>query len=275
MTPVKVKVDKKSGGWWVPKPKEEATQPAPSERASRPPPTKQKSMSTLVSKHTSTATKEHPRMPVRAKTTLTNVPTRPARSNSVNVKKLPKPPSRSGTMDSTISVKSPETQAAESSSTEPSEFYKISPMSSFSPYLRSHHHHRRSAGMVAKRMWCSRIPYHRTPEGHDHLECHSHHRWQHSCHSRNRRRCGRCHLGVGGCTCSRRCSRRCWKLDQGAAGDETERDPGGHCWSRIKVGDRVLPLLKSLHSMYQLLLRRICIFVFYINSLYSELKKSI
>jgi len=119
MTPVKVKVDRKSGSWWVPKPKEEATAPSSSERASRPPPTKQKSMSTLVSKHTNTATKEHPRMPVRAKTTLTNVPTRPARSNSVNVKKLPKPPSRSGTMDSTISVKSPETQAAENSSTEP------------------------------------------------------------------------------------------------------------------------------------------------------------
>jgi len=121
MTPVKVKVEKKSGNWWVSKTKEESPQPSrqQSSQNSRPAPTKQKSMPYLAHSHTQTGKKEHPRMPVRAKTTLANVP---SRSNSVSVKKLPRAPMRSGTMDSTVStvsVKSPETQAAEASSTEP------------------------------------------------------------------------------------------------------------------------------------------------------------
>ena len=99
--------EKKTGGWWVTKTKEE-----PKEEASPRSPVKQKSMSNLLSSsRTNTVKKEQPPVPVRANTTTLSL--MPKRSNTVmTMKKLPPTPSRSNTA-LTISVKSPAVKAAE------------------------------------------------------------------------------------------------------------------------------------------------------------------
>jgi hypothetical protein len=105
MEPLKIH-EKKSGGWWVTKTKEESTEASPRS------PVKQKSMSDLLSFRSGTVKKEQPPGPVRSNTTMSSCV--PTRSNSV-MKKLPPTPSRSNTTNPTISIniKSPATKAAE------------------------------------------------------------------------------------------------------------------------------------------------------------------
>jgi len=103
MEPLKIH-EKKAGGWWVTKVKEEPKEASPRS------PVKQKSMSNLLSSYTNTIQKEQPPLPVRSNTTSSFMPTR---SNTITVKKLPPTPSRFNTTNSTISIKSPATKAEE------------------------------------------------------------------------------------------------------------------------------------------------------------------
>jgi len=96
MEPLKIH-EKKAGGWWVTKVKEEPKEASPRS------PVKQKSMSNLLSSHA--VNKEQPPVPVRSNTTTSSF--MPSRSNTITVKKLPPTPSRSNTTNATISIKSP------------------------------------------------------------------------------------------------------------------------------------------------------------------------
>ena len=102
MEPLKIH-EKKAGGWWVTKVKEEPKEASPRS------PVKQKSMSNLLSSHA--VNKEQPPVPVRSNTTTSSF--MPSRSNTITVKKLPPTPSRSNTTNATISIKSPATKAEE------------------------------------------------------------------------------------------------------------------------------------------------------------------
>lgn len=103
MEPVKIH-EKKFGGWWVTKTKEEPKEQNPPRS-----PVKQRSMSNLLSLNSNIARKEQPPVPVRSNTTLSG--TISTVSNAITIKKLPPtPPLRSNT---TISIKSPATKEAE------------------------------------------------------------------------------------------------------------------------------------------------------------------
>src|SRR5882762_10132438 len=97
MEPLKIH-EKKAGGWWVTKVKEEPKGPSPRS------PVKQKSMSNLLSSSTITVRKAHPPLPVRSNTTTTSLL---KRSNTITVKKLPPTPPDSNAKSLAISVKSP------------------------------------------------------------------------------------------------------------------------------------------------------------------------
>jgi len=109
MEPVKIH-EKKSGGWWVMKVREEPKETPPRT------PVKQKSMSNLLSSRTNTLKKEQPPVPVRSNTTLSDV--RHRRSNTVTRKRLPPTPSHSNLKNPTISVRSAATKATEDKTTD-------------------------------------------------------------------------------------------------------------------------------------------------------------
>lgn len=143
MEPVKIH-EKKFGGWWVTKTKEESKkQDLPRS------PVKQRSMSNLLS--SSIAEKEQPPVPVRSNTTLSSI--MPTRSNTVTIKKLPPtPPLRSNT---TISIKSPATKEAEDKTIDTSELSVPLDHQPFSSRINHSRHNHRNPSLASERMQCA------------------------------------------------------------------------------------------------------------------------
>jgi len=137
MEPLKIH-EKKSGGWWVTKTKQEAKEVPPHS------PVKQKSMSNLLAASTR---KEQPPVPVRSNTTLS---IRPTRSNTVIIKKLPPTPARANT---TISIKSPATKEAEDKTIDTSKLSVPFDRQSFSSRINIRRHNHRGPSMAVERMF--------------------------------------------------------------------------------------------------------------------------
>jgi hypothetical protein len=142
MEPVKIH-EKKFGGWWVTKTKEDPKEQVPPRS-----PIKQKSMSNLLSSSSNIAKKEQPPVPVRSHTTLSSI--MPTRSNTVTIKKLPPtPPLRSNT---TISIKSPATKEAEDKTIDTSELSVPLDHQPFSSRINLSRHNHRSSSLASERM---------------------------------------------------------------------------------------------------------------------------
>ena len=142
MEPVKIH-EKKFGGWWVTKTKEEPKEQNPPRS-----PVKQRSMSNLLSLNSNIARKEQPPVPVRSNTTLSG--TISTVSNAITIKKLPPtPPLRSNT---TTSIKSPATKEAEDKTIDTSELSVPLDHQPFSSRINISRHNHRSSSLASERM---------------------------------------------------------------------------------------------------------------------------